>query len=166
MNDLHTITNDDGTIAVLCSNLYLNSDLDPSNFVRWTNKNVINNKFAVENVDYIVLTRHKDELTKYKKAKDYILSLDFAKKLAMQVRNESGEKIRNYFLKCEQFAKTKETELQQSLFNELLSYRRLEIIRLEKIALNKEVKVLKKIIPQPQKAPNIPKNFQFKLNFE
>ena len=166
MNDLQIITNDDGTIAVLCSNLYKDLKLEPSHFVGWTNRNVTNSKFAIENTDYIVLTRTKGEVNKSKKAKDFILTLDFAKRLAMMCKTEQGENVRNYFLKCEQIAKTKETELQQSLFNELLSYRRLEMIRLEKIALNKEVKALKKIIPQPQNAPNIPKNFQFNLNFE
>ena len=166
MNDLQIITNDDGTIAVLCSNLYKDLDLAPEMFARWTKTNIVNNKFAIENIDFIISTQHNVGVYRSKKAIDYILSSDFAKKLAMQCRTDKGEKIRNYFLKCEQIVIAKETELQQSLFNELLGYRRLEIIRLEKIALNKEVKALKKIIPQPQNAPNIPKNFQLKLNFE
>lgn len=166
MNELQIIKNEDGSIAVLCSVLYKDLDLEPSHFVGWTNRNVLNNKFAIENVDYIVVTRTKGEVNQSRKAKDYILTSDFAKKLAMQVRNDKGENVRNYFLKCEQLAKAKETELQQNLYNELLSYRRIEVIRLEKIALNKEVKALKKVIPQPSHAPSIPKQFQLKLNFE
>lgn len=166
MNDLKIIKNDDGTIAVLCSVLYNDLNLAPEMFARWTKTNIVNNKFAIENVDFVVSTQHNVGGYKSKKAIDYILSSDFAKKLAMQCRTEQGENVRNYFLKCEQIAKAKETELQATLYNELLGYRRLAEIRQIKIDLNKEVRNLKKAIPQPYDAPPLPKYFQTRLNLE
>lgn len=33
--------------------------------------------------------------------KNYLISIEFAKKLAMQAKTEVGERIRDYFLECE-----------------------------------------------------------------
>ena len=35
------------------SNLYAFLELNPSQFSRWCKRNIVNNKFATENVDYI-----------------------------------------------------------------------------------------------------------------
>lgn len=77
--------------------LYEALGLDKSNWSRWAKQNIVNNPFAVENNDYVgfVLMTNGNETT------DYALVIDFAKKLAMQVKTSQGELVRNYFIGCE-----------------------------------------------------------------
>lgn len=42
---------------------------------------------------------------------DYALAIDFAKKLAMQVKTEKGELVRNYFIECEKQLQTNQAQL-------------------------------------------------------
>lgn len=83
--------------AVDAKELYQSLGLDTSNWSRWAAKNITENLFATEGVDFVGFVI----MTSGNKAQNYLLSLDFAKKLAMQVRTEMGERIRNYFLDCE-----------------------------------------------------------------
>ncbi len=159
MNELQLIENESGNIAVQGTALYKFLELEPSHYLRWSNKHIVNNPFAIENTDFYLINSPQ-------RRNDFVLSLDFAKKLSMQCRTPKGEDARNYFLKCEQIAKSKENELQQSLFKELANYRRLAEIRQIKIDLNKEVRNLKKEIPQPNNAPPLSKYFQTRLNLE
>ena len=76
--------------------LYEALGLDKSNWSRWTKKNILNNQFAVENSDYVgfAIVVNGNETT------DYALVIDFAKKLAMQVKTMQGEQARQYFIEC------------------------------------------------------------------
>ena len=57
----------------------------------------MDNPFALENVDYVgfAIVANGNETT------DFALTIDLAKKLAMQVRTHKGEMVRDYFLTCE-----------------------------------------------------------------
>ena len=61
--------------------------------------NILENPFAEEGTDYSSLKRSKKGRGQF--AKDYRLSVSFAKKLAMATKSEKGELARIYFLMCE-----------------------------------------------------------------
>ena len=100
------------------------------------------------------------------KGKDFILTLDFAKMLAMQTRSEAGHKIRLYFLHCEKIAKQKTELIQTELFAELEAYRSLEAIRLQRRELNHQARKHRERIKQAQATIKQLKYIQLTLNFD
>lgn len=74
-------------------------------YSRWVKKNILNNQFALEGSDYAVLDTVSTTSRGGKKAVDYALSIDYAKKLAMMSKCQKGEEAREYFLECEKVAK-------------------------------------------------------------
>jgi phage anti-repressor protein/phage antirepressor YoqD-like protein len=111
MNDLITITkqtiNNEEISSVSARELYIYLGLDISHWKRWYNKNISSNDFAVEGQDYqgfVIMTNGNE-------TKDFSLTLDFAKRLAMMTRTEKGEKARNYFIECEKQLKEQNKRL-------------------------------------------------------
>lgn len=86
--------------AVDAKELYQSLGLDPTNWSGWSKNNIVNNHFALEGTDYEVYGLSTNNRGG-RPTTNYLLSIEFAKKLAMQVRTEMGERIRNYFLECE-----------------------------------------------------------------
>ena len=95
-------------------NLYEFLKLSPSQFTRWCKKNVLENPFATENVDYITLRLDVDSSVKGQNKVEYLLTSDFAKQLSMTVKNERGQEARKYFIACEQGLKVATTKLQSN----------------------------------------------------
>ena len=83
--------------TVSARELYERLGLDKSNWSRWSKSSIVSNPFALENVDYVgfAIMANGNETT------DFALTIDLAKKLAMQVRTDKGEMVRDYFLECE-----------------------------------------------------------------
>lgn len=82
--------------------LYEFLELDKSNYSRWCKKNILNNKFAEEEVDYWRFVFYDETPTGGKvQREDFKLSSPFAKKLAMVSGSERGEEAREYFLRTE-----------------------------------------------------------------
>ena len=102
---LQTI-NGNAVETVSAREVYDTLGLDKSNWSRWTKKNILDSPFAVENNDYVgfVIMTNGNETT------DYALTIDFAKKLAMQVKTVQGEMVRDYFLTCEKKLKAVSTQ--------------------------------------------------------
>jgi phage anti-repressor protein len=98
MNELIKITENNGKKAVSARELYLGLGLAEQHWVRYYKKNITDNKFAIENEDYI-------QLPLMGRTQDFALSIDFAKKLSMMARTEAGENIRDYFVEVEKKAK-------------------------------------------------------------
>ena len=97
------------------SNLYAFLELDSSHFSRWCNKNIVNNKFAIENEDYIVFAINGGNTKIGGRPKtDYKLTSDFAKKLSMTGNTERHEQARQYFIACEQGLKIAAQKLQSN----------------------------------------------------
>ena len=94
------------------SKLYSFLELDITHFSRWCRKNIVNNKFATENEDYVILAINGDNSSKGRPKTDYKLTSEFAKKLSMTGNTEKHEQARNYFIACEQGLKIATAKLQ------------------------------------------------------
>lgn len=102
------------------SNLYSFLELDPSHFSRWCKKNIINNKFAIENEDYTVFAIEGERHNPRPKT-DYKITSDFAKKLSMTGNTERHEQARQYFIACEQGLKVSTQKIQSIINTDKLS---------------------------------------------
>ncbi|MCJ1806138.1 antA/AntB antirepressor family protein [Flavobacterium covae] len=194
MKNLEIIQNENGKQAVQCSQLYKALGLDKTNYSRWVEKNILNNPFAIDGEDFIFLstlkgrlrnkrrslsrhydeinnlvtplTRHNDEIRtrNRQKVQDFVLTLDFAKRLAMMCRTEQGEKVRRYFLECEKIAINQDNSAIEALKQRISFYERIEQIKQIRVQLNKEIKQLRQFIETP---PQIiqPVLKQLTLNF-
>lgn len=58
----------------------------------------------IENQDFIIFPETGEKSGRGRPAKEYYLSLDMAKELAMVERNEKGKQARQYFIECERRA--------------------------------------------------------------
>ena len=93
--------------AVEAKQLYTELGLDKSNWAKWSQRNITNNEFALEYADYVGFV----QTTNGNSTQNFLLSIPFAKKLAMQVKTQKGEDVRNYFLECEQKAQQPQVTL-------------------------------------------------------
>ncbi|QDK80817.1 hypothetical protein EXU85_20280 [Spirosoma sp. KCTC 42546] len=102
MNDLIRITNNEQGSSVVASarELYDFLGFDPSQWSRWSKKNIINNPYGKEGEDW----EGFDLVSSGNATKDFHLTVDFAKRLSMLARTDKGEEIRRYFLECERKA--------------------------------------------------------------
>ncbi|WP_455475711.1 antA/AntB antirepressor family protein [Bartonella sp. B17] len=69
-------------------------------FSNWV-KDRINKYEFIENQDYIVFANFGENSQGGRPSKEYHLTLDMAKELAMVERNEKGRQARRYFIECE-----------------------------------------------------------------
>lgn len=72
-------------------------------FSSWLKDRVSQYDFT-ENVDFVVLPEIGENPKGGRPAKEYAISLDMAKELAMVERNEKGKQARRYFIECERKA--------------------------------------------------------------
>lgn len=100
MKELIKITEQNGQQVVSAKELYQNLGYDLSNYKRWYIKNILKNDFAIENQDYTSL----DIMSNGNATKDFVITLDFAKRLSMLARTEKGEAVRRYFIEVEKKA--------------------------------------------------------------
>jgi len=113
--------------SVSARDLHKELGLAKSQFNRWIKKNLLENPFFTENIDYIV-HRHSVEGLKQNsrglwinekgvivEVEDYILTLDTAKHLAMLSRTEKAHQVRNYFIEVEKKFKSGQTSEKVSL---------------------------------------------------
>ena len=94
--------------GVSARDLYVFLALHPGAWAKWTKKNIVTNPYAVEHEDWEglqpqVVNRVNTEVGG-RPTQDYVLSIEFAKKLAMMARSAKGEEARTYFLECERIA--------------------------------------------------------------
>jgi len=98
MNELIRVSkNESGQQVVSARELYSYLGYESNKFARWAKSKILENDFAIESQDWMGL----DINVQGNETKDYVLSLDFAKRLSMMARTEKGENVRNYFIECE-----------------------------------------------------------------
>lgn len=100
MNELIKIVENNGKKAVSARELYERLGYNLAVWSRWYKKNITGNQFAIEEQDYVGF----NTMLNGNKVQDFALSIDFAKRLAMMARTETGEQIRNYFIEVEKRA--------------------------------------------------------------
>lgn len=94
--------------------LYEFLELDPSHYSRWCNRNIINNVFAEEGVDYFIENSPAGRATVGRgNTVDYKLSSNFAKELSVLADNPRGILARNYFRNCEIALKKSVSKLEE-----------------------------------------------------
>ncbi|HFD7437764.1 antA/AntB antirepressor family protein [Escherichia coli] len=89
---------------------FLEVGKDFSNWIRAR----LNEYGFVENLDYILFSPNLAK-TPGRRRKDYHLTLDTAKELAMVERNEKGRQVRRYFIECEKRLRQQETKVEKVL---------------------------------------------------
>lgn len=131
--NLIKIENKEGKQVVSARELYDFLGLEKANWKRWYSKNIVEEEFFQEGVDYegFVLMMNGNE------TKDFIITTDMAKELAMLSRTEKGKEARRYFIECENKLKSKQVP---TTYLEALK----EIIKIEeeKVALQSKVAIL------------------------
>ncbi len=142
MQELIKITEQNGNQAVSARELYEFLGYNKAVWARWYQKNILENEFAFENIDYQTfnITLNGNE------TKDFALSIDFAKKLSMKANTARGEEARQYFIECEKQLRsgkfalpTTYKEALQSLLEEVEAKERLQAQNdLQRIELQKQ----------------------------
>ena len=94
--------------------LYEFLELNPSHYSRWCNRNIVNNVFAEEGVDYFIENSPAGRATVGRgNTVDYKLSSNFAKELSVLADNPRGILARNYFRNCEIALKKSVSKLEE-----------------------------------------------------
>jgi anti-repressor protein len=101
MNELIKITETEQGMVVSAREIYKFLELEKSQVSRWLNKNVVNNPYFQQGVDWVGF----DTEVEGNKVKDYAISIDMSKKLSMASHSKKGNEVREYFIACEQIAK-------------------------------------------------------------
>lgn len=126
--------------------LYEFLELNKSNYAKWCKKNILENDFAEENIDYIVFVLKDENPQGGRPTTDYKLTASFAKKLAMSCQNERGEQAREYFLKVEQKLKQTITKKETSLTDEKQQKLELQKMRAEAMKLNAQTRAFNSLM--------------------
>lgn len=113
MNELIKITEQNGQQVVSARELHLFLE-SKQDFSTWI-KNRIEKYDFIENEDYILLHKIMEQTGRGgHNKKEYALTLDMAKELAMVEGNEKGRQARRYFIECEK--KLREVVSNQQLY--------------------------------------------------
>ncbi|MEB0968324.1 antA/AntB antirepressor family protein [Citrobacter braakii] len=107
-----TISNE---TALLCNARDLHTFLEVGKrFATWITERISEYQF-IENQDFLIISQNREKISRGRPAKDYHLTLDTAKELAMVERNEKGRQIRRYFIECEKKLRDDSTKTQNPL---------------------------------------------------
>ena len=97
MNELIAVRKESIGNAVSARELYLGLGLAKANWSVWLKGNIENNEFFVEHRDWQGFMSDMNG----NETKDFVITIEFAKHLAMMAKTEKAHEYRNYFLECE-----------------------------------------------------------------
>jgi len=122
-----------GESVVSARELYVKLGYTDRQFSRWAKKHIVANPYAIEGRDWVGF----DTYVEGNYVTDYVLTVDFSKKLCMISKTVVGEKIRNYFLEVERIAqKATAPQISEAKLRELED----KINRLDAHTITSEVK--------------------------
>lgn len=128
-------TNEQGQKLVSARELYLGLGLDKSQWSRWSKKNIEQNDFFKENVDWVGF----DIVSSGNNTKDFAISLDFAKHIAMMARTEKSHEYRNYFIECEKVAQNPYANLSPELQSIIMLDQKQLVLEQNQMKLNQRM---------------------------
>jgi len=94
--------------SVNSRDLYSSLELGKGQYLRWINKNLVDNDFFYENKDYIRVRQDVEG----NQVESFVVSLDVAKHLSMMSKTSKAHEFRNYFIEVEKESKQPKTELE------------------------------------------------------
>lgn len=77
--------------------LYAFLELEPKNYSHWCKRNILENEFAEENVDFMAFVFNDERNFNPNPTQDFKLTAHFAKKLSCKGNGERAEQAREYF---------------------------------------------------------------------
>lgn len=77
--------------------LYAFLELEPKNYSHWCKRNILDNEFAEENVDFTAFVLNDERNFNPNPTQDFKLTAHFAKKLSCKGNGERAEQAREYF---------------------------------------------------------------------
>lgn len=77
--------------------LYAFLELEPKNYSHWCKRNILENEFAEENVDFMAFVIKDERNFNPNPTQDFKLTAHFAKKLSCKGNGERAERAREYF---------------------------------------------------------------------
>ena len=80
----------------------------------------INEYGFIENQDFVSFTENPVKIQRGRPSKEYQISLDMAKELAMVERNDKGKQARQYFIECERKLRETQAKLAPKTYVEAL----------------------------------------------
>ena len=92
-----------GTEAVSARELYLGLGLMSNKWSRWVDVNILNNEYFTQGIDFIKLPL-KGSANNPNPPKDFAITIEMAKHLAMMARTDKSHEYRNYFIELEKRA--------------------------------------------------------------
>jgi phage anti-repressor protein len=95
--------------SVSARDLYLDLGMDGSNWAKWSRINIAENIFFSLGVDFIELV---PSTSSPNPAKEYAVSIEMAKHLAMMAKTQRAHDYRNYFIECEKIAKGEASKIE------------------------------------------------------
>ncbi len=96
--------------SISARELYLDLGFNGSNWSRWSKENILENQFVTQGVDFIELVVMTSSPNP---PKDYAVSIEMAKHIAMMAKTQRAHDYRNYFIECEKVAKAARGEATQ-----------------------------------------------------
>lgn len=105
MQELIHISQDNEKFVVSARELYSKLSEDIYHYAQWTRANITNNKFAIKDIDYqpllkVVIIKGRGRPA----TNDFMLTMDFAKRISLLSKTKKGVFVRDYFLACEKKA--------------------------------------------------------------